>query len=211
MSNIQLFQDIVDKVAGNALTPQERAEEARRAQERHVREWREAFLQTVKIDRAAVAFDTPELTPAIQAVRTWREKAQVIRHLLLLGDVGAGKSTAAAHALKYYLEPGRFKAKSAWLSPDELTEVMQKPYWDDTRIVPHYAVIDDLGTEKSDAFSEALCRFLDLRGRVAIMTSNLTASQIKERYNLRLIDRLRSSCWVTKGLGRTMRDPVGDF
>lgn len=211
MASVHIFQDIVDKVAAAQLSPEEREEEKQRADARHAREWLEVFLKTVRLDNAAIAFDRPHLTPAILAVRTWREKAQVIRHLLLLGDVGAGKSIAAAVALKHYLEPGRFKHKAAWLSPDELTEAMHKPYWDESRVVPHYAVIDDLGTEKGEGFSEALCRFLDLRGRVAIMTSNLSPQQFKDRYNLRLIDRIRSSCWVAHGLGKTKRAPVGDF
>lgn len=210
MALAQQIQEIIDNAVQHTPSKEEREEEERIAKARHQREWSDAYMQCVRVDNAILAFERPELTASIQAVRAWRH-AGITRHLLLMGDVGCGKSIAAAYALKAYLEPGRHRGKCAWFSPDELTDAMSRPAWDEARVIPHYAVIDDLGTERAPGFSEALCRFVDLAGRVAIMTTNLSPVAFKRRYDLRLIDRLRASCTVSRSLGKSLRVPVGDF
>lgn len=72
-------------------------------------------------------------------------------------------------------------------------------------------IIDDLGTERTTAWTEEqLHRLLDQRGRErrrTIVTTNLTSAQVEERYDSRIADRLLDEALPLKFEGRTRRKP----
>ncbi len=127
------------------------------------------------------------------------------RGLLLIGGCGLGKTMIATRIIPLLLL--RYCRKNATVCTAR--ELAQDP---DPIMARHIIVVDDVGTEsmsniygnKRVPFAE-LCDAAERRGKLLIVTSNLTADEIKARYGERVIDRLRA---ITKPIvfsGKSMR------
>lgn len=111
--------------------------------------------------------------------------------LLIIGGIGAGKTTAAA-----WVVAGE-RANSVWLSARTVDDL------DSWKAVSHAAkvaqllVIDDLGTERDsesgwgrDALGNLLTDRID-RAQRTVVTTNLSGAEIVKRYGERLRSRLQ--------------------
>lgn len=127
------------------------------------------------------------------------------RGLLMIGGCGLGKTLIATHIIPLLML--KFCRKSATVCTAR--ELAQNP---DSIIGKHIIVVDDIGTEsisniygnKRLPFAE-LCDAAEHKGKLIILTSNLTADEIKERYGERVIDRLRAITKPVVFTGKSMR------
>lgn len=125
--------------------------------------------------------------------------------LLLIGGCGLGKTLIATRVIPLLML--NFCAKRATICTAR--ELAQTP---DAIIAKHIIVVDDVGTEsmsniygnKRLPFAE-LCDAAEHKGKLLILTSNLTADEIKERYGERVIDRLRAITKPVVFTGKSMR------
>lgn len=127
------------------------------------------------------------------------------RGLLLAGECGLGKTLIGMRILPIILNKiyGKivnvYKAQDLNKHPDE---VMSK----------HIIYIDDIGTEcvsniygnKRLPFSE-LVDEAETKGKLLIISTNLDASHIEEKYGTRTIDRLRAIVRYVPFTGKSLR------
>lgn len=154
-----------------------------------------------------------ERTAAIEAVEAWLAEGAAM--LVLAGDVGTGKSQAAALAV------GRFWEESCAAPPFSPERRRGFPLWLPAPVINRFAhwdeapkeweragilVLDDLGEEEATAKSVVMIEALvnarwgdELR---TIITTNLTGKTFVERYRSRIVDRLRSSGLDDRGKAR---------
>lgn len=113
--------------------------------------------------------------------------------LVLSGNCGTGKSVIATKvipALMNTMTPPRI---ATWMNAKEFArrgEIENRSFW----------IIDDIGTEgqvkdygtEVDKFEELLDK-IDLKGGMAIITTNLTPDDIMERYGERKFGRLKAN------------------
>lgn len=134
----------------------------------------------------------------LRAVQGWFRGPGVRPILILCGAVGVGKTLAASWAIA---EGGGGKLVHA---PELGRRVF--PYGHETTIArleltSAVMVLDDLGTEpdpNEKRWAEALALFVEkrkARGRT-IITTNLTPSELRVRYNARILDRLKARAFV---------------
>lgn len=127
------------------------------------------------------------------------------KHLLLLGSCGTGKTLLATKIIPliFMSKLGKiFKVIKACDLNDRLQEAKEYPF----------VVIDDFGTEstavnfgnKVEAFNEVID---SVEGRKCffVVTSNLDANQIKQKYGVRTYDRLRGLFKVIQVNEKSMR------
>jgi len=159
----------------------------------------------------AAALDT--LEAALRAeMAAWLEQLPEGGNLLLLGDVGTGKTWTALAVARHVLpdlRPVRFATTAALLErlrPGGGGEVA------------HYAraallVLDDLGAERLTGWgAERVYLVVDERWahrRPTIVTSNLDPQQIAEQVGLRTWDRLRDGATAVSLAGTSRRRPRG--
>lgn len=151
------------------------------------------------IEAARAALETRE---AIVAVRDWNAETHSV--LVLSGAAGCGKTVAAAwwamHSPRYarhalFLKATEFAAGSRY---DQET----RDRWRHA----HALVLDDLGMEYLDAKGSFQVDLDDLVDtyyadeRPLIITTNLKAEGLKDRYGERVVDRLRE-CGLVLELG----------
>jgi DNA replication protein DnaC len=148
-----------------------------------------------------------EDTPALVAVRDWLDSGKTF--LVLGGNVGVGKTVAAAWALSE--RAGIFRKAS------QITRMSQfdAEAWD--RLYrAGLLVVDDLGTEPHDQGGWGLSALLDLFDRRyeerarTILTVNVTVDTFRERYGKdggRFLDRLRESGTWFNVAGESRRKP----
>lgn len=146
-------------------------------------------------------------TPALGAVRDWLDGGKTF--LVLGGNVGVGKTVAAAWALSQ--RAGVFRKAS------QITRMSQfdAEAWD--RLYrAGVLVVDDLGTEPHDQGGWGLSALLDLFDRRyderarTILTVNVTLDTFRERYGKdggRFLDRLRESGTWFNVAGESRRKP----
>lgn len=144
--------------------------------------------------------------------------------LVMLGNVGSGKSTAAAWAARMLLfrlclaeQPGgTHREHCRWLTGAELGRIYTHDRdaardWEALKRAS-VLVIDDLGTEGADSRSaEALWELVEARTNniwPTVLTSNLTASEFKKRYGERIADRIRSCSVILESRGVSLRGVV---
>ena len=151
-------------------------------------------------DRLAALLAVPEQlapTAGVQAVERWL--GDDLPFLVLGGNVGTGKTVAAAYAVSK--RGGLFRKAS------QITRMSQydAEAWD--RLYrAGLLVIDDLGTEPLDQGGWGMSALLDLFDRRyddrarTVITTNLTADALKARYSSdggRFADRLRETArWI---------------
>lgn len=123
------------------------------------------------------------------------------RGLLLMGNVGRGKTEIGRNIMPYIIYHFA-KIRGLILNCYDAVELGArcKEFIDNDRPL----CIDDLGTEKDaksrDVF-ERLADQMEKRGRFLIVTTNLSAEDIRRIYGDRVFDRLKgnTTCIVFKG------------
>lgn len=170
-------------------------EKKRQERERQydARQRREASLLKLEVSGAptrAIAAWKEGLgeTPAVQAVRDWLEGDKTF--LLLMGGVGCGKTVAATEAVA--------KLGGAFVSAADVSRLGlygadslgMMSRMESTRLL----VLDDLGAEYlTDVWKVQLDGVINARyGKRArtLLTSNLTPEVFRERYDIRIADRI---------------------
>lgn len=127
------------------------------------------------------------------------------KHLCLLGSCGTGKTLLATKIIPLIFNAcfqKIFKVIKACDLNDRLQEAKEYPF----------VVIDDFGTEntavnfgnKVEAFNEVVDS-VEGRKCFIVVTSNLDANQIKQKYGIRTYDRLRGLFKVIQVNEKSMR------
>lgn len=188
------------------------------------RMWRDLVAICAPVRVARLAWE-PKETHAVKVATKWVEGG-CATDLVLRGGVGTGKSTAAAVAVKLLLEPplpvwrpsGIALASElskgvtvTWLRPDSLVSAVMHAYDDKAPRLHEYIVIDDLGRETRADFAEAFCELLDREGHTLLITTNLTRDEMRQRYDLRILDRLNERASAFDIPGESMRSQKGGF
>lgn len=163
-------------------------------------------LEAVPRVRAAVEAGLDE-TEATRALRDWDSKP-ALWCCLVIGGVGAGKSTAAgAHVVNAGVlaaERGEYNRRPVWVRAVEAARLSgfggeAEERFDVWRRAP-LLVLDDLGTEMiTPVWQQTLDDVLDHRYQHSlrtIITSNLKADDFKTRYGERIADRIRQDGMV---------------
>lgn len=193
--------------------------ERRTREEAELEAKRQAELRRDLVDRGCPAKDleravSGELddTPAVQAC-----KAAIVSGLTLLvlsGLRGCGKTTAAAWWLTQRREPAQYvRTGSPWFV--DASALARWPRYDaaEMRKLERASalVIDDLGVEYDDK-QGAFRSFLDglVNSRYAaclptLVTTNLPASEFKQRYGERIADRIREAGRYVELAGDSLR------
>lgn len=171
--------------------------------------------------------DELQETTAIVALRQWKfSKAMLV---VLAGDVGTGKSLAAAYALWDHLVTrtpvnpwGQKVAPDGrlWIAAPHLARLKSwSPEVAEVERAP-ILVLDDLGEERtSDESVELISSLLTTRmGNMlpTIVTTNLNGESFQARYGARIIDRIKQSGldangkakWWVKCVGASLRGKV---
>lgn len=184
--------------------------------------WRDRVASAVPLRVARNLGEALEQTPAVKAIDSWLLGGRST-DIVLRGGVGTGKSTAAAYAVKRLVEPptpdlleGNFYIPHqpftcCWLRPDALVSAIMHAYDDKAPKLAPYVVIDDLGRETRSEFVEAFCDLLDREGHTLIITTNLNREEMRKRYDLRVLDRLKERAIAFDIPGESMRKGKGDF
>ncbi len=125
--------------------------------------------------------------------------------LLMIGSCGLGKTLIGTCIIPLLML--EYCKKRAVVCTAR--EIAQNP---DTIIPHHVIVVDDIGTEsvsniygnKRIPFAE-LCDAAERKGKLLVLTSNLTIDEIKERYGERVVDRLRAITKPVVFTGKSLR------
>ena len=123
--------------------------------------------------------------------------------LLLIGDCGRGKTLITTMILPILLHRLN-RVVNIYDAPDLNTktrDIFEK----------HIIVIDDLGTESTVEYGEKKIVFADLidqaekRGKLLIVTTNLSSDELSDKYGVKTIDRFFSCCRIIKFSGESLR------
>lgn len=145
---------------------------------------------------------TMQYLPEYDKVISWM-KENSGKSLILMGKCGLGKSIIACKVI-----PTLLATKGIFVNPANAKEfakvgvVKDRSFW----------IVDDLGTEgivkdfgtEVDKVSELLDR-IDMIGGTAVITTNLTAEQLKERYGERNYDRMKQNFEIVSINHESMR------
>lgn len=194
----ELFEEIRTKPAPIDLNAREADSEAfvREAFRANRIEYARSVSHKFGISQEAVglmAQGTCKATRAIVRVKAFMERDHE-RGLILAGSVGTGKTFAAAYA---WLNKPPGSSAILIKSPDLRQSV--SPWKGEGKAVDlrsRLVIVDDLGTERCDEHWQiALQKLIDSRvgsESKTIITTNLTGAQLRQKYNLRTIDRMRT-------------------
>jgi DNA replication protein DnaC len=163
-------------------------EASRIAEERRAEAQRNADLRVTLPPylRAAVLDESLEETGAVATAREWLSSDK--RLLLLRGGVGVGKSVAAAVVAKEMIFTGK---SVSWHRPNGFVSAVMHSYDASApSLGDDLVVVDDLGRDTKSDFDEAMCAFIDDRDTRILLTTNLSKEAFRERYDIRLIDRM---------------------
>lgn len=135
--------------------------------------------------------------------------------LLLIGNVGTGKTTMVKAMATVYNMTSTTD-KFMLLSALNLSENYQQDNFGEIcRIrTKNKILIDDIGTEPNQLtvyknvvypFADFIQHKYDDLKSVVILTTNLNSTEIRERYGLRVLDRLIEKCYIIKNEGKSLR------
>jgi DNA replication protein DnaC len=179
--------------------------------------WRAKVFDAAPVRVVRKVFEL-EQRPAVQAVQKWLDDG--CQHdLVLRGGVGTGKSTAACLAVKHWCEPdvaldaaGEPYEKQttkelcvSWLRPHALVSAVEHAYDSSAPKLRKYVVLEDIGRETRPEFVEAFCELLDRDGHTILITTNLKRDQMRERYDVRVLERLAERARPVDVPGESMR------
>lgn len=138
---------------------------------------------------------------AIDGKMTWlKEYGEIVKWLegndgkglFLMGKCGIGKSVVARNVLPLIFNGISGRIIHTWTAK-EYSRLDEIPKSDIT-------IIDDMGTEgqvkhygTDRSNIEDLVELLDATGKIAIITTNLTPDEIREKYDDRTADRIRAN------------------
>ena len=127
------------------------------------------------------------------------------RGLLITGGCGLGKTLIAKHILPLLLQDSRKKIVSIFSAQELNTKI-------DEILKLHIICIDDIGTEElAKIFGNVRCAFSELcdaaeqKGKLLIITTNLTATELEVKYGERTIDRLKAITKFVPFTGKSLR------
>ncbi len=154
--------------------------------------------------------------PAVSAaIRWWAGNGRV---LLLRGGVGSGKSTTASVIVRECATRAADRAGQpakpvvSWMRPNDFVSAILHAYDEGApKIGCDLVVIDDVGLGDRPEFETALCVFLDDHAQRLVMTTNLTKEAFRERYGMRVVDRLNECGSAITIKGTSRRKQSGDF
>lgn len=127
------------------------------------------------------------------------------RGLFITGGCGLGKTLIGKHILPLLLQDSCKKIVNIFSAQELNTKI-------DEILKLHIICIDDIGTEELSkiygnvrcAFSE-LCDAAEQKGKLLIITTNLTASELEAKYGERTIDRLKAITKFVPFTGKSLR------
>lgn len=127
------------------------------------------------------------------------------RGLLITGGCGLGKTLIAKHILPLLLQDSCKKIVSIFSAQELNTKI-------DEILKLHIICIDDVGTEElAKTFGNVRCAFSELcdaaeqKGKLLIITTNLTANELEAKYGERTIDRLKAITKFVPFTGKSLR------
>lgn len=187
---------------------EEEQERARRHAARATRELEKVGAEEGDFKRALAAAANPQNTYAVEVTRTWLKTPQV--WLLLAGERGTGKSTAAALAVRTESERGGTVAMRRVSEVTRLSAFAEGAA--ELKMLKGVALLalDDHGAEAVTGWGEGtLGELLDSRHqsmRKTIITTNLSPDQdLRTRLGERFIDRVREDGRVVMLKGKSLR------
>lgn len=156
--------------------------------------------------------------PTSDVIETWvaaelesRKSDALIGNVILLGEVGCGKTWAACALARAVITTLPRDRKIQVTSVVDMFRRL-RPEGGSTSeefIVPRLLVLDDLGVEKvSEWTEERLFEIIDARWRnndPTVVTTNLTPAQVKEAVGARIYDRLRDGALAVHLPGSSRR------
>jgi len=172
---------------------------------------------------ALFAIRNEKPTECLKAAQLWwPSDRRTFPALVMLGDVGQGKTVAAAWCCVEWargypwnkLPTGSNESPMVWLDGPRLRQLAA---FDEraadllaAAATAQLTVIDDGGREGSARAMEALSDVLMERVdnfRATVLTSNLKGEQFRARYGTALADRLRACAVVPRLTGSSLRAP----
>ena len=127
------------------------------------------------------------------------------RGLLITGGCGLGKTLIAKHILPLLLQDSCRKLVNIFTAQELNTKI-------DEISKLHIICIDDVGTEElAKIFGNVRCAFSELcdaaeqKGKLLIITTNLTANELEAKYGERTIDRLKAITKFVPFTGKSLR------
>lgn len=171
--------------------------------------------------QALFALDTEKETKPIKAARQWwTGDRKLCPALVMLGDVGQGKTTAAAAVALEWARHHRWNSQPTganaqpfvWLDGPRLRTLGA---WGEaaadllaSAAMAELTILDDAGWDGDARAKEAVASVLLERvdhKRSTVLTSNLKGDDFRARYGQALADRLRAYAVVVTGEGKSMR------
>lgn len=125
--------------------------------------------------------------------------------LLITGGCGLGKTLIAKRILPLLIRDSCRRVINIFTAQELNTKI-------DEILKLHTIYIDDIGTESvSKIYGNVRCTFSELcdaaeqRGKLLMITTNLTASELEEKYGERTLDRLRTITKFVAFSGKSLR------
>lgn len=144
--------------------------------------------------------ETLRSTPALVAVEAWLARPE--QWMLLLGDHGVGKTVALRHALAR-------RSDTYTRAVDLVADALADRRSERRCVEASTLAVDDLGREgTSEAARRVLFSILDARheaGRRTVLATNLRIEPLRAHLGEALVDRVRSSCFVSHAGGASLR------
>lgn len=127
------------------------------------------------------------------------------RGLLMTGRCGLGKTLIGKHIL-----PLLFRSLCGKIITVTTAQDLNKKI--DEMLMKHIIYIDDIGTEElAKSYGNVRCTFSELcneaeqKGKLLIISTNLTAKELEEKYGERTIDRLKAITKFVPFVGASLR------
>lgn len=127
------------------------------------------------------------------------------RGLLMTGRCGLGKTLIGKHILPLLLQDSCRKIVTVINAQELNTRI-------DEILKLHIISIDDVGTEElAKSYGNVRCTFSELcdaaeqKGKLLIITTNLTVNELEEKYGERTLDRLKAITKFVPFEGKSLR------